>query len=200
MPSADNSNRAGLYCRVSTQEQSAQMQLDALREYAKHRGLEIVAEFIDHGISGTKDSRPELNKLMDAARKRQIDMVLVYRFDRFARSVKHMILALEEFQSLGVDFVSYSENLDTSTHMGKAMFAIIAALGEMERNLIVSRSIEGQRRARERGVHVGRPRAEVDEELVRYLREKGLSIRAIAEQLGVSKSVIGRLLAGPKTA
>ncbi|MGE0709025.1 MAG: recombinase family protein [Planctomycetota bacterium] len=186
--------RTAIYARVSTTDQSAQMQLDALREHAKHRGLEIVAEHVDHGISGTKDSRPELNKLMDAARKRQLDLVLVYRFDRFARSVKHLVLALEEFQALGVKFVSYAENLDTSTPMGKAMFSIIAALAELERNLIVERSMEGQRRARARGVHVGRPATEVDEDEIRYLKGKGLSVRAIATKLQVGKNVVCRVL------
>lgn len=194
MPSTPNV-RAAVYARVSTSDQSAQMQLEALREHADHRGLVITAEYVDHGISGTKDSRPELNRLMDAVRKRKIDVVLVYRFDRFARSVKHLVLALEEFQALGVMFSSYCENLQTSTPMGKAMFQTIAALAELERSLIVERSVEGQRRARARGVHVGRPRTVVDADEVRFLRAKGLSLRAIGRQLGVGKNVVARVLA-----
>ena len=151
--------RAAIYARVSTlTSQSPQMQLDALREYAAHRELEVVAEFVDHGVSGARDHRPELDRLMAGAHRRAFDLVLVYRFDRFARSVRHLVTALDEFASLGIDFVSYSESLDTSTPMGRAMFSIIAALAELERNIIAERSAEGQRRARARGKHIGRPR------------------------------------------
>ncbi|MBL4848992.1 MAG: recombinase family protein [Planctomycetes bacterium] len=173
------------------------MQLDALREYATRRGYLIVEEFVDHGVSGTKTTRPALDRLLDAAHKRKLDAVLVYKFDRFARSTIFLVKALEEFNTLGIDFVSYTENLDTGTGMGKAMFTIIAALATLERDLIVERSAEGQRRARARGVQIGRPRVEVDQEEIRFLRSRGLSIRAIADQLQVSKSVVGRLL--PRT-
>lgn len=123
--------RAAIYARVSTVAgQSPQMQLDALREYAARRDLEVVAELVDHGVSGTRDHRPALDRLMAAARQRQVDVVLVYRFDRFARSVRHLVTALDEFKALGVDFVSYTESIDTSTPLGRALFAIVAALGD----------------------------------------------------------------------
>lgn len=170
------------------------MQLDALREYAGHRGLAIVAELVDHGVSGARDHRPGLDRLMVAARQRQIDVVLVYRFDRFARSVRHLVTALDEFKALGVDFVSYAESIDTGTPLGRALFAIVAALGELERSLIVERSVEGQRRARARGTHVGRPRREVDAERVRALHCAGASLRAIARETGISRTVITRVL------
>lgn len=185
--------RAAIYARVSTKDQNASMQLQALREFAGHRGLDVVAEFVDQGVSGTRDSRPKLNMLMDSARKRLIDAVIVYRFDRFARSVKHLVTALHEFDGLGVEFVSYSENFQTSTPIGKAMFAIVAALGQLERDITVERSIEGQRRARERGVKIGRPRAEVDVEELRRLRTDGMSLREIAAKTGVSKNTVARL-------
>lgn len=187
--------RAAIYARVSTVTgQSPQMQLDVLREYAARRGLEVAAEFVDHGVSGARDQRPELDRLMAGARQRAFDVVLVYRFDRFARGVRHLVTALDEFQALGVEFVSYSESLDTSTPMGRAMFSIVAALAELERNIIIERSAEGQRRARARGTHVGRPRREVDVARILRLREEGRSLRAIASATGASRTVITRVM------
>ena len=187
--------RAAIYARVSTHAgQSPQMQLDVLREYGARRELEIVAEFVDHGVSGARDHRPELDRLMSGARQRAFEMVLVYRFDRFARGVRHLVTALDEFQALGVEFVSYSESLDTSTPMGRAMFSIIAALAELERNIIMERSVEGQRRARARGTHVGRPRRVVDEARVMQLRAEGVSVRGVARALSVSRTVVERVM------
>jgi len=186
--------RCALYARVSTADQSPQMQVDALREYAERRGLVIQDEFIDVGVSGAKATRPELDRLMNAARKRAVDVVLVYRFDRMARSTTHLLRVLEEFTSLGVEFISFAENLDTSSPMGRAMFTIISALAELERNLIIERSVEGQRRARARGKHVGRPRLDVDPERVLSLRGEGLSQREIASALGISRKVVRRIL------
>jgi DNA invertase Pin-like site-specific DNA recombinase len=121
-------------------------------------------------------------------------MVLVYRFDRFARSVRHLVTALDEFRALGIEFVSYGESLDTSTPMGRAMSSIVAALAELERDIIVERSVEGQRRARARGKHVGRPRRVVDAARVLRLRVKGMSLRAIARATGASRTVITRVV------
>ncbi len=191
----DVGTRAAIYARVSTLTgQSPQMQLDVLREYAARRELEVVAEFVDHGVSGARDHRPELDRLMTGARQRVFDMVLVYRFDRFARGVRHLVSALDEFQALGVEFVSYSESLDTSTPMGRAMFSIIAALAELERNIVVERSVEGQRRARARGVHVGRPRRGVDVARVLRLRAEGKSLRAISTATNTSRTVVTRVV------
>lgn len=188
-------SRAAIYARVSTLAgQRPQMQLDVLREYAARRELAIVAEFVDHGVSGARDQRPELDHLMTGARQRAFDVVLVYRFDRFARSVRHLVTALDEFQALGIEFVSYSECLDTSTPMGRAVFSIVAALAELERDVLVERSVEGQRRARARGAHVGRPRRAVDEARVMQLRSEGVSVRAVARALGVSRTVVERVL------
>jgi DNA invertase Pin-like site-specific DNA recombinase len=170
------------------------MQLDVLREYALRRELDVVVELVDHGMSGARDHRPALDKLMTAARRREIDVVLVYRFDRFARSVRHLVTALDEFKALGVDFVSYSESIDTSTPLGRAMFSIVAALGELERSIVVERSVEGQRRARARGTHVGRPRRVVDVAEVLELRRAGTSLRAIARATGLSRTVVTRVV------
>ena len=187
--------RAAIYARVSTlANQSPQMQLDVLREYAARRGFAVVSEFIDQGVSGARDQRPELDRLMVGARQRAFDLVLVYRFDRFARSVRHLVTALDEFRALGIEFVSYSESLDTSTPIGRAMFSIVAALAELERDIIVERSVEGQRRARARGKHIGRPRRQVDAARVLRLRAEGRSLRAIARAIGASRTVITRVV------
>lgn len=192
---ASVSTRAAIYARVSTLVgQSPQMQLDVLREYAGRRGLEITGEFVDHGVSGARDRRPELDRLMVGARQRAFDVVLVYRFDRFARGVRHLVTALDEFQSLGVEFVSYSESLDTSTPMGRAMFSIVAALAELERNVVVERSVEGQRRARARGAHIGRPRLAADAVRILRMRDAGQSLRAIASATGSSRTVVTRVV------
>ncbi len=132
--------RVALYARVSTKNsQDPETQLLALREYAQARGLEVFADYVDVGISGSKDSRPALNRLMADARKQRFDTVLVARFDRFARSTRHLVLALEEFNALGVDFISLSESVDTSTPMGKMVYTVIAAVAELERSLIRER-------------------------------------------------------------
>lgn len=187
--------RAAIYARVSTVVgQSPAMQLDVLREFADRRELEVIAEFVDHGASGARERRPALDELMDAARKRQFDIVLVYRFDRWARSLRHLVTSLDEFDALGIDFVSYSESLDTSIPMGRAMFSIIGALAELERRIVAERSVEGQRRARARGKHVGRPRREVDEGRILRLRADGVSLRAIARETGVSRTVVTRVV------
>jgi DNA invertase Pin-like site-specific DNA recombinase len=130
---------------------------------------------------------------MAGARQRAFEVVLVYRFDRFARGVRHLVTALDEFQALGVEFVSYSESLDTSTPMGRAMFSIVAALAELERNIVVERSVEGQRRARARGTHVGRPRRVVDLVRLHMLIDKKQSVRAIARTTGLSRTVVDRV-------
>ena len=131
---------------------------------------------------------------MAAAHRREVDVVLVYRFDRFARSVRHLVSALDEFDALGVEFISYGESFDTTTPVGRAMFSIVAALAELERSILVERSVEGQRRARARGKHVGRPRRQVHEQRVVLLREGGLSLRAIARKTGVSRTVVTRVI------
>ena len=137
---------------------------------------------------------------MDDARKRRFDVVLVWRFDRFARSTKHLILALEEFQHLGIDFVSYQENIDTSSPLGGAIFTIISAVAQLERDIIAERVRAGLRRARQNGKRLGRPRASIDPERVLKLHCEGLSHRDIARRLGTSHTTVRRILnAGTKT-
>jgi len=183
-----------IYARVSTQDQSTESQLLDLRQYATSRGWSVFKEYTDNGVSGSTDNRPALNELMDDAKKRRFSAVLVWRFDRFARSTKHLILALEEFRNLGVDFVSYQENIDTSSPLGSAIFTIISAVAQLERDIIAERVKAGLRRARENGQKLGRPRATVDTEKIHWLRSKGLSLRAIGEATGISRTTVSQIL------
>jgi len=194
MAKKDSTPRVALYARVSTTDQSTDSQLLDLRQYVSERGWNIFKEYVDEGISGTKDNRPALNVLMNDAKKRRFDVVLVWRFDRFARSTKHLILALEEFRNLGIDFVSYQENIDTSSPLGSAIFTIISAVAQLERDIIAERVKAGLRRARENGKKLGRPRASVDTEKIHWLRAKGLSLRAIAKETGISRTTVSDVL------
>ncbi len=186
--------RIGIYCRVSTLDQSTDSQLLDLRRYVAERQWNIFHEFCDKGISGTKDSRPALDELMDAARKRRFEIILVWRFDRFARSTKHLILALEEFRNLGIDFISYQENIDTSSPLGSAIFTIISAVAQLERDIIAERVKAGLRRARENGKRLGRPRAKVDLAYARKLQKQGRSLRQIASALEIPKSTLADVI------
>jgi DNA invertase Pin-like site-specific DNA recombinase len=189
--------RAAIYARVSTKNngQNPETQLVALREYVQNRGWVIVGEYVDHGVSGSKDRRPELDRLMKDARARKLDAVIVARFDRFARSTRHLIVALEEFSSLGVDFISLGESIDTSTAMGKMIFTVLGAVAELERNIIRERVTMGLYRARKQGKQLGRPKVVVDREKVRELYQAGSSVRAIAAQLGLTKSTVHSIVA-----
>jgi DNA invertase Pin-like site-specific DNA recombinase len=175
--------RIGIYARVSTKDQSCELQVRDLRAYCAARGFDRVREYVDVGQSGAKDSRPELNKLMDDARKRQFDAIVVWRFDRFARSTKHLLLALEEFRSLGIQFISYQENIDTSSALGQALFTIVSAVAQLERDLIRERVTAGIRNARANGKKLSRPKSEVDHKEILELKSQGLSLRQIAMKL-----------------
>ena len=161
-----------------------------LRAYCAARGFSVLREFVDVGESGAKDSRPQLNELMAAARKRLLDAVVVWRFDRFARSTKHLLLALEEFRSLGVQFISYQENIDTSSPLGQALFTIVSAVAQLERDLIRDRVSAGIRHAQACGKQLGRPRRIVNDAEVRRLRSEGASLREIATKLGVGYGTV----------
>jgi DNA invertase Pin-like site-specific DNA recombinase len=187
--------RVALYARVSTTDkgQDPEMQLRELREYCHRRGWVITSEYVDAGISGAKDSRPELNRLMADAHKRLFDAVVVWKFDRFARSVSHLLRSLETFQALGIEFVSYSEAIDTSTPVGKMTFTVLGAVAELERSLITERVRAGVRNARAKGKKLGRPRT-VDTSEITRLRDTGISGRAIARQLGISEGSVRRFV------
>ena len=186
--------RVAVYARVSTigNGQSPEMQLRELREYCKHRGWEISGEYVDSGISGAKDSRPELNRLMTDAHKRRFDVVCVWKFDRFARSTSHLLRALETFKALGVEFCSFSEQLDTSTPAGKMVFTVLGAVAELERSLIAERVRAGLRNARAKGTRLGRPCAEVADSQIQDLLSRGKSMAAVGGELGVSAATVCR--------
>ena len=194
MATHDSTPRVALYARVSTTDQSTDSQLLGLRRYVSERGWNLFKEYVDAGISGTKDSRSALNELMNDAKKRRFDVVLVWRFDRFARITKHLILALEEFKNLGIYFVSYQEYIDTSSPLGSAIFTIISAMAQLERDIIAERVKAGLRRAKENGKKLGRPESEVDLRELRRLRTRGLSLRAIADQVGIFHTKVAKLL------
>ncbi len=145
-------------------------------------------------MSGASDDRPALAELMADARCRKLDAVMVWRFDRFARSTKALVLALEEFQTLGVDFISYSEQIDTSLPMGKAMFMMISAMAEFERSLIRERVCAGLNRARERGVRLGRPRKGFDVHTALCLKREGHSWSELSKVMKVSSATLRRTL------
>jgi DNA invertase Pin-like site-specific DNA recombinase len=182
--------RIGIYARVSTKDQSCELQIRDLRAYCAAREFDLIREYVDVGQSGTKDSRPELDKLMGDARKRQFDAVVVWRFDRFARSTKHLLAALEEFRSLGIQFISYQENMDTSSPLGQALFTIVAAVAQLERDLIRERVTAGIRNAQANGTRLGRPTTTVDRERIMELKAEGNSLREIAANLGVGYGTI----------
>jgi DNA invertase Pin-like site-specific DNA recombinase len=189
--------RIGIYARVSTKDQSCELQVRDLRTYCAARRFDLVREYVDVGQSGAKDSRPELNKLMDDARKRQFDAIVVWRFDRFARSTKHLLSALEEFRSLGIQFISYQENIDTSSALGQALFTIVSAVTQLERDLIRERVSAGIRNAQANGKKLGRPKSGVDRERILELKAQGLSLRQIAAELEVGYGTVRERLLTP---
>ena len=186
--------RVGLYTRVSTGDQSTAMQTDELKAYCVRRNWTIFREYTDTA-SGSKESREGLNQLLADARKRKFDVALVFRYDRFARSLRQLVNSLAEFDSLGINFVSLHEGVDTSTPNGKLVFGIFASIAEFERSLIVARTKSGIESARRRGKIIGRPRVTVDAEKIRALRSQGLSWDAVAEHTGIKRATCQRAIA-----
>ncbi len=192
-----HSNKAVLYLRVSTPEQKTDLQFDGLRTYASRAGLVIAEEYLDIAVSGRKQERPQLQSLMKAARNREFDCVLVWKFDRFARSTAHLLAALEEFNHLNIRFISVQDQIDTSSPMGKAMFTLIGAMAELESSLISERVTAGMKAAQVRGKRIGRPaissrvRAEVEE----VARTTDLSIRKIHAcfEGKISRGLVGEI-------
>ena len=185
-PTTPTRIRAAIYARVSTRNgQHPEMQLEELRAYCRRRQWEIGGEYVDNGISGAKEQRPALNRLLADCRKRVVDAVVVYRYDRFARSLRQLVNALEEFRALGVDFISLHEGVDTSTPNGRLVFGIFASIAEFERELIRERVRSGIAAAKARGKRLGRPKANVDASRIAALRAKGRSWRVIADELGI---------------
>src|ERR1700728_3268632 len=179
--------RAAVYARVSTSNhgQDPAVQLREIAEYCQRRGWTVTAEYVDVGISGAKEKRPELDRLLADAHRRKFDAVIVWKFDRFARSVSHLLRALETFQALGIEFVSLTEGVDTSTPAGKMVFTVLGAVAELERSLIVERIKAGLRNARAKGKQLGRPKVVSDPARIAALRSQGLGWKKISKELGV---------------
>src|SRR5580704_3041603 len=169
--------KAAIYGRVSTTAQDTSLQMREVRQFVQRRGWQIAEEYIDKGISGNKEKRPALDKLMSDAKRRRFDAVVVYRYDRFARSLRHLVNALEEFRALGIEFVSIHEGVDTSTPNGRLVFGIFASIAEFERELIRARVRSGLAAAKARGKRLGRPRSGLDPAEIRRLRAEGASWR-----------------------
>jgi len=190
-----NRIKVALYSRVSTTHgQDPELQLRELRDYAASRGWQVVQEYTDLGVSGSKNSRPALNQLMADAGRRKFDGVLVWKLDRFGRSLRHLVNALAEFEALGIAFISIRDNLDLTTPAGRLMFQVIGAMAEFERSLIQERVKAGLRNARAKGKRLGRPRVPVDEIRVLALRASGMPWRAIAKEMGVGMGTVRRIV------
>jgi DNA invertase Pin-like site-specific DNA recombinase len=189
--------RVALYARVSTLngQQDPEMQLLELREYAARRGLSIHEEYVDQGVSGSKESRPALNRLMAEAQRCRFDAVLVWKIDRFGRSLKHLVNSLADLSAYGISFISLRDNLDLSTPSGRLMFQIIGAMAEFERALIQERVRAGLRNAKAKGKRIGRPRQQVDCAKVLELRAQGLSWRDVSDRLKLGLGTVYRAVA-----
>ena len=194
------SKSAALYYRVSTSDQSTAMQEGDLRRFASARGFTVYDEYTDKAFSGATKNRPALDRLMDDAHKRRFDVVLVWRFDRFARSTTHLLSALNEFRHLSIDFISFNENMDTSSPMGEAMFTIVAAMAKLERDIIRERVTSGVRQAMKKRKSWGRRSLEETDPAscskILELRRQGFGMAAIGKQVGVSSRTVWRFLRG----
>lgn len=187
--------RAVRYLRVSRSDQRPELQADETADLIRRRGWTLTDTFLDHGVSGAKDRRPELDRMLADARRRRFDILVVWRSDRLFRSLRHMILTLEELAALGVEFVSVREAFDTCTPGGRLLLHLVAAFAEFERNLLIERTCAGLAAARRRGVRLGRPRAEIDLDRALALRREGKSLRQVAASLGIGASTLHRGLA-----
>ena len=186
--------KVALYARISTSNhgQDTEVQLRELRECCQRRGWNITSEYVDSGISGSKERRPQLDRLMADAKRRLFDAVVVYRYDRFARSLRHLVNALEDFRALGIDFISLHEGVDTSTPNGRLVFGIFASIAEFERELIRDRVRSGLRNAKAKGKRLGRPRIAANAAKVVALRARGASWSQICAETGLSTGTARR--------
>lgn len=188
--------RAALYARVSTSEQDVSPQLDVLREYAQRRGLDVSEEYVDQGVSGGRARRPALDRLVADARRRRFDVVACVKLDRLARSVHHLTTLAREFEALGVDLLALDQGIDTTTPSGRFLFHTLGAVAELERDLIRERTKAGMEAARRRGKRIGRPRAELDPQVLRQGLSSGASVSELARRLGVSRATVRKALGG----
>jgi DNA invertase Pin-like site-specific DNA recombinase len=188
--------RAAVYARISTLNhgQDPEVQLGEIREFCKRRGFSIAHEYVDRGISGSRERRPALDRLLDDCRRRLVDAVVVYRYDRFARSLRQLVNSLEEFRALDIEFISIHEGVDTSTPNGRLVFGIFASIAEFERELIRDRVRSGMAAAKAKGKRIGRPRVCVDALRIASLRYQGRSWAEITRETGVTKGTAQRAM------
>ena len=186
--------RAALYCRVSTIDQHPETQRSELRQFAANKGFQVVGEYIDHGYCGARARRPELDRMMDDARRHKFDVVLVWACDRLARSTKHLLQTIDELNGMGIQFLSQREAIDTEGPLGRAILVIVSAIAELERCLIVERVRAGMRRARLEGRQIGRARLDVNREQVIADRRSGMSLTQVARKHGISRASVCRLM------
>ena len=186
--------KAAIYVRVSTADQHVESQLYDLRKLAEERGLEVVQEYADRGVSGTKARRPGLDAFMADARQKKFSVMLVSAFDRVARSTKHFLHVIDELDSLGIEFISRRENIDTSGPMGRLFLTLISSIAELESDLIRERVRAGMRRAKLEGRQIGRTRLDINREQVVVDRRSGMSLTQVAKKHGISRASVCRLM------
>lgn len=186
--------RVGIYCRVSTTDQTTSNQRIELERYCQQRGWQVVQVYEDTGVSGATQERPALDKLMQAVRGGKVDCVLVWKFDRMARSVSHLLAVLQEFRAFNTSFVSTTEGIDTSTPVGQMVFVFLAAVGEFERSLIRERVCAGVARAKAEGIHCGRPRKGYDVATALTMKQQGSSWKQVAAKIGIPVGTLRRSL------
>jgi DNA invertase Pin-like site-specific DNA recombinase len=188
--------KAAIYVRVSTPEQHVESQSYDLRELAAQRGFEVVHEYEDRGFCGKNARRPGLDALMADARRKKFSVVLVVAFDRIARSTRNFLQVIDELDSMGIEFISRRENVDTSGPMGRLFVTIISAIAELERALVADRVKSGMRLARLSGKTIGRARLDVDREQVVQDRRSGMSLTQVAKRHNISRASVCRLMKG----
>ncbi len=186
-------NKVAIYGRVSTSEQNVDNQVIELKKYCENRGLEIFDIYLDKGVSGSKESRPEFNRMMLDASKRKFNLLLVWKLDRLSRSLKHLLNTLDTLQTLNISFICYSDNIDTTTPAGKLMFHMVGAFAEFERELIRERVKLGLSRARSKGVKLGRPKLKVNKYKILQMKNSGYTVRQIAKELGISIGSVSKI-------
>jgi DNA invertase Pin-like site-specific DNA recombinase len=186
--------RAALYVRVSTLDQHPETQLHDLRQFAAQRGLQIVQEYVDHGFCGARARRPQLDRMMEDARRHKFDVLMVWACDRLARSTKHLLQTLDELNGFGIQFLSQREAIDTEGPLGRAIIVIVSAMAELERCIIIERVRAGMRRAKLEGKRLGRAPLQVNLALLLRDRERGLSLNQLAKAHGISKASVCRVL------
>ena len=186
--------RTALYCRVSTVYQHPETQLGELRQFAANKGFQVVGEYIDHGYCGVRARRPELDRMMDDARRHRFDVLLVWSCDRLARSTKHLLQTIDELNGMGVQFLSQREAIDTEGPLGRAILVIVSAMAELERCIIIERVRAGMRRARLEGRQIGHARLDVNREQVIRDRRSGMSLTQVAKKHSISRASVCRLM------